>query len=414
MIMNISNKIVGRPLYLNKLMAYLNKPVIKVITGVRRCGKSEIMSLAAEYLRKNGTDDEHLIRINFDSFETEPLKDAAALHTYIMNKVRDDGKYYLFLDEIQEVASWEKAVRSLFEKGNFDIILTGSNSNLLSSELATYIAGRYVEIPIQTLTFSEYLEFRKELFDIVSPDIPAEFNRYLTLGGFPAIHAGGYEKEAALPLISDILSSVFLKDIVQRYQIRNTALFYKILQFIFSNVGNLFSAKSIADYLKAQKQKLDVNTIYAYLSYMENAFLIRKVSRYNIIGKAILQSQEKYYASDISLLYALFGLRDSMIPGILENIVYLELLSRGYRVYVGKLDAKEVDFVAEQNGGRIYVQVTYHCTGDENTLNREFAPLLEIRDQYPKYLVSMDSFISEDRDGVHCMSITDFLLKDAW
>ncbi|HJJ31494.1 MAG TPA: ATP-binding protein [Methanocorpusculum sp.] len=410
----MSQKIVERPLYLNKLMPYLNKPVIKVITGVRRCGKSAIMALAAEYLKENGTDDEHIVRINFDSFDTEPLKDAAALHSYIMDKVRDGGMYYLFLDEVQEVHSWEKAVRSLFEKGCFDIILTGSNSNLLSSELATYIAGRYVEIPIQTLTFSEYLLFRKDLFGVVSPDISAEFNRYLALGGFPAIHAGGYEAEDALPLISDILSSVFLKDIVQRYQIRNTDLFYRILQFIFSNVGNLFSAKSIADYLKSQKVRLDVNTIYTYLAYMENAFLIRKVSRYNIVGKAVLQSQEKYYASDVSLIYALFGFRDSMVSGVLENVVYLELLSRGYHVYVGKIEAKEVDFAAEKNGRRMYVQVTYRWFGDESTEQREFAPLLDIRDQYPKYLVSMDSFFSGDRDGVHCMSVTDFLLDETW
>ena len=381
---------------------------------MRRCGKSAIMALAIEYLKENRTDDEHIIKINFDSFETEPLRDAATLHTYILDRVHDNGLYYLFLDEIQEVNSWEKVIRSLFEKGNFDIILTGSNSNLLSSELATYIAGRYVEIPVQTLTFSEYLSFRKTLFSLDSPDILAEFNRYLILGGFPAIHTGGYEMEAAAPLISDILSSVFFKDIVQRYQIRNLDLFKRILMFIFDNIGNLFSAKSIADYLKSQKRKLDVNTIYTYLSYMENAFLIRKASRYNIIGKAILQSQEKYYASDISLPYALFGIRDSMISGIIENIVYLELLSRGYTVYVGKLDAKEIDFVAEQNGDKIYVQVTYRWIDDEIAAEQEFSPLRKIKDQYPKYLVSMDKLFSENRDGIHCLHITDFLLKEKW
>jgi len=291
-----------------------------------------------------------------------------------------------------------------------DIYLTGSNSHLLSSELATYLAGRYVEIPVYTLSFREYLNFRKHYFPEEKTHTNP-FTDYLRKGGFPVIHTVNYTEETVYKVVRDIYSSVILRDTVQRYKIREVELLERVIRYAFDNIGNTFSGKNVADYFRNQQRKTDINTIYNYLHALEGAFILYRVPRYDIKGKEILKTQEKFYASDVSLVYATMGYRDRMISGILENIVFLELKRRGYQVYIGKLDNKEIDFIAEKQGGKIYIQVAYKLESKQ-TVEREFFPLLAVDDHYPKYVVTMDDFWKDTIDGVRHLYITDFLLSD--
>jgi predicted AAA+ superfamily ATPase len=326
--------------------------------------------------------------------------------------MRKGQKFYVLLDEIQEVQEWEKVINSLLVDYTVDIYITGSNSHLLSSELATYLAGRYVEISIYTLSFNEFLEFTATYQNLSSSSKEA-FLSYLRKGGFPLVHTANYEEQAIYKVIRDIYASVLLRDTIQRYKIRDIELLERVIRYVFDNVGNTFSGKSIADYFKSQYRKTDVNTIYNYLSALEGAFILYRVSRFDIKGKEILKTQEKFFVSDVSLIYAMMGYRDRMISGILENIVFLELKRREYQVYIGKLDTREIDFIAEKQGKRIYVQVAYKLES-EATVEREFSPLLAISDQYPKYVVTMDEFWKEDVQGVKHLQIQDFLLAEGY
>jgi len=311
------------------------------------------------------------------------------------------------LDEIQEVSDWEKAINSLMADFDVDIYLTGSNSHLLSSELATFLAGRYVEIPVYTLSYLEFMDFRKKL----SPNDknrPDPFEQYLRTGGFPIIHTASYDTDSAYKVVRDIYSSVILRDTVQRHKIRDVELLERVIKYAFDNIGNTFSGKNVADYFKSQQRKLDINTIYNYLYALEGAFILWRVPRYDIKGKELLKTQEKFYAGDVSLIYATMGYRDRLISGILENIVFLEIKRRGYQVYVGKIDNKEIDFIAEKSGKKIYVQVAYKIDSP-HTVEREFTSLLNIDDQFPKYVVSMDDFWKESVEGVQHLYISDFL-----
>lgn len=293
---------------------------------------------------------------------------------------------------------------------NVDIYLTGSNSHLLSSELATFLAGRYVEIPIYTLSYREFLEFRKGFF----PDNSNNGNlflQYLRKGGFPVIHTGEYSEESAYKIVYDIYSSVILRDTVQRYKIRDVELLERVVRYAFDNIGKTFSGKNVADYFKSQQRKIDINTVYNYLTALEGVFILYRVPRYDLKGKEILKTREKFYLGDISIIYATMGNRDRMISGILENIVFLELKRRGYDVYVGKSDNTEINFVAEKQGEKIYVQVTYRLD-NEQTIEREFGNLLSIDDQYPKYVVSMDEFWQDSIEGVRHLYISDFLMNE--
>ncbi|MPM66312.1 hypothetical protein SDC9_113219 [bioreactor metagenome] len=293
-----------------------------------------------------------------------------------------------------------------------DIYLTGSNSRLLSSELATYLAGRYVEIPVYTLSYGEFLDFRKHYFSD-EQNAGNLFLEYLRKGGFPMIHTADYTEESAYKVVYDIYSSVILRDTVQRHKIRDVELLERVIKYTFDNIGNTFSGKNIADYFKSQQRKIDINTVYNYLNALESAFILYRVPRYDIKGKEILKTQEKFYIGDISIVYATMGIRDRMIGGILENIVFLELKRRGYNVYVGKLENSEIDFVAEKQGNKIYIQVAYKLE-NEQTIEREFGNLLSINDQYPKYVVSMDEFWKDSIEGIKHLCITDFLLRERY
>lgn len=400
-----------RAAYIDAIFPFIDKPQIKILTGIRRSGKSMVLRMLKEELISKGIEEAQIISLNFESFAYIELTKAQNLYEYIKEKINKKKRYYLLLDEIQEVREWEKAVNSFLVDFDVDLYLTGSNSHLLSSELSTYLAGRFVEIPVYTLSYQEFLDFRKVYFPHVEP-LEGLFEFYLRKGGFPVIHTADYPEESAYKVVYDIYSSVILRDTVQRYKIRDVELLERVIQFAFDNIGNTFSGKNVADYFKSQQRKLDLNTVYNYLNALEGAFILYRVPRYDIRGKEILKTQEKFYVSDVSLIYATMGNRDRMISGILENIVFLELKRRGYKVYIGKFDQNEIDFIAEKQGAKLYVQVAYKLE-NESTIQREFGNLLAINDQYPKYVVTMDEFWKDSIDGVKHLYITDFLLTEA-
>jgi predicted AAA+ superfamily ATPase len=402
--------VIQRTLYINKIKAFIDKPFVKVITGIRRCGKSSVLLLLKEEIIKRGVAEQHILLINFESFNFAEIKTGEQLYNYIKERISPVTKNYILLDEIQEVIEWEKAVNSFMLDFDVDIYITGSNSHLLSSELATFLAGRYVEFQIQTLTFRECLDFNKEL-QTGGISKQEQFNYFLRLGGFPVLHTSSYSIESAYKIVFDIYSSVILRDTVQRYKIRDVELLERIVKFVFDNIGNSFSAKNIADYFKSQQRKIDLNTVYNYLKALESAFIIHRIHRYDIKGKEWLKTQEKYFVSDPALIYAVMGRKDRMISGILENIILLELLSRDYTVAVGKFGSKEIDFIATKGNAKFYIQAAYLLPESE-TVEREFAPLIELKDHYPKYVVTMDPTWSDTIEGVKHVHITDFLLMD--
>jgi len=399
-----------RTIYIEQVVGFINKPQIKILTGIRRSGKSTVLRLLKEELLRRGVSQQQIININFESFVHADILKARELYDYIKTQIKGSLKHYLLLDEIQEVEQWEKVVNSFLVDFDVDIYLTGSNSHLLSSELATYLAGRYIEIPIYTLSYKEFLDFRAHYFSKEQNTVNL-FLQYLRKGGFPVIHTSDYTEESAYRVVYDIYSSVILRDTVQRYKIRDVELLERVIKYAFDNIGNTFSGKNVADYFKSQQRKIDINTVYNYLYALEGAFILYRVPRYDIKGKEILKTQEKFYVSDISIIYATMGNRDRIIGGILENIVFLELKRRGYNVYIGKLENTEIDFVAEKQGKKIYIQVAYKLE-NEQTVEREFNNLLAIEDQYPKYVVTMDEFWGDTIEGVKHLYVTDFLLSD--
>jgi predicted AAA+ superfamily ATPase len=401
---------VKRDYYLRELEPFINKPFIKVLTGIRRCGKSSVLLLLMDEFRRKGAPEDQVIYINFDNLEHGGLRNSQALYSHVKGKMSGNGPYYILLDEIQEVESWEQAVNSLLLDKRADIYITGSNSRLLSSELATYIAGRYVEFRIKPLSFGEFLRFR-EVYGKAGEAAGAgdDLKAFIRRGGFPAIHAGLYTEEESYRIISDIYASAILRDTIQRQKIRNVELLERVVRFVFDNVGNTFSAKSIADYFRSQLRRPDPETVYNYLKALEAAFIIKRIPRYDLKGKEILKTQEKYYAGDHALPFALTGYRDRMISGILENMVLNELEYRGYRVFTGRFGETEIDFVGERRDEKIYVQVAYTLE-TESTVEREFKSLLKIKDQYPKYVVSLDTFFRENYEGIRYMPLGEFLL----
>ncbi|SHN07010.1 hypothetical protein SAMN04488057_10639 [Cyclobacterium lianum] len=398
--------------YIDKLRRFIGKPQIKIITGIRRSGKSTVLKLLTEELIQSGVKASQITYINFESFANSNLTKANSLYEEVKGRINPTGKNYLLFDEIQEVQNWEKAVNSFMVDFDVDIYITGSNSHLLSSDLSTFLAGRYVEIPIFTLSFSEFIDFKKSYSEI-SGDHRTLFVEYLRKGGFPVIHTLDYDEETAYQVVSDIYDSVILRDTVQRHKIRDIELLNRVIQYAFDNIGNTFSGKNVADYFKSQQRKIDINTVYNYLSALEGAFILYRVSRYDLKGKEILKTQEKFYLADISLLYATMGYRDRVISGVLENIVFLELKRRGFKVFVGKFDQREIDFVAENKEKKIYIQVTYKLESKE-TIEREFAALLPIDDHHPKYVVSMDDFFKDEIQGIKHRHISEFLLASEW
>lgn len=404
---------INRANYIDQLLSFVDKPFVKIITGVRRSGKSYILMLLKQHLLDIGISERQIVYINLESFTFSQLRDANTLYNYVASSVEKNEKIYLLIDEIQEVSQWEKAITSLLVDFNIDVYLTGSNAHLLSSELATYLTGRYVEIPVYTLSFSEYLTFKTHYDKDTEHSIKESFQNYLQIGGFPFLHSSHFINETAYKLLFDIYSSVILRDTVQRYNIRDVELLERVIKYSFDNVGNTFSGKNVADYFKSQQRRLDVNTVYNYLKALEGAFILYRVPRYDIRGKEILKTQEKYYISDIGFLYATLGYSTQNINGILENIVFLELKRRGYQVYVGKIDQKEIDFIAEKHQSKVYIQVAYQTNSDA-TLEREYASLLQIIDQFPKFVVTMDDFRKESYLGIQHLYIADFLLSNLY
>lgn len=402
---------IARPRYLNRIVPFIGAPLIKVFTGVRRAGKSTIMALLREELLRRGVPPAHILSYRFDSLQYDEIKTAKKLYEEIRGKLSTEGKTYLFLDEIQEVEEWEKAVNSLMADFDTDIYVTGSNSRMMSSEISTYLTGRYIAFEIFPLAFSEYLNFRRNYGQVA--DTRTEFARYLRFGGFPAVHLREYTEDEASQIVHDIYNSIIFTDIMKRSQVRKIDQLERIVKYMFSTVGQTFSAKSIAKCLKNEHRSLDTETIYEYLKKLEGAFLLHRCSRYDIREKETLKTLEKYYLADMSLQYAMLSYDPGQIAVMIENTLYIELRSRGYSVYVGKLDAKEIDFVAVKADQKLYIQATTEIKS-QHTEKREYENLLSIQDNYPKYVLRLDAFSSGNHEGILTMNVTDFLLRDTW
>ena len=402
---------INRPLYVDRIMAYVDTPFVKILTGVRRCGKSTILKLIMEKLEKErGVSAERIISMRFDSMEYEDMS-AKDIYAAMKEKILPEGRTYFFLDEVQEITGWEKVVNSIATDYNVDLYVTGSNSRMMSSEIATYLTGRYVSFRIYTLSFAEYLMFKKRYAEI--KDVHVELAEYIRLGGFPATHLQKHSQDEIYTIVHDIYNSTIFSDIVKRNQIRKVDQLERVVKYTFSNVGNTFSAKSISDYLKAEHRALDHETIYSYLEKLEKAYLLHRCSRYDLQGREILKTQEKFYLADTALRYGVLGYTTDSVASSLENVVYLELCRRGYTVYIGKIPDGEVDFVAERQGGKIYVQVTQEIRS-EKTERREYDRLLAIRDNYPKYVLRIDEFTGGNYEGIKSMHVADFLLSDEY
>ena len=396
-----------RPQYMNRMKTYRDVPLVKILAGIRRCGKSTILEMLRDDLLKSGIAEDHIISMRYTSEDFDDGMSDKDMYKGIKEQMTGDGRYYLLLDEVQEIDGWEKAVNSLLENANTDIYVTGSNSKLMSSEISTYLTGRYVSIPVYTLSFAEYLDFKK-----TDPRSPKELlNEYLRLGGFPIVALGNFDERSAYQIVEGIYNSVITHDITKRHNITNFDLFNRVIKYIVENVGKTFSANSIAKFLKSEGRSLSVEAVYNYLNWLEAAFVIYRCQRYDLQGKSVLKTQEKFYLADASLKYCTMGFNPKSIAAMLENIVYFELRRRGYEVYIGKNATKEIDFVAVQRDERIYVQV---CRSLPEASDREIANLLEIKDHYPKYVVTLDELAGGNINGVKIIHLADFLLKDAY
>ena len=394
---------------MKRIRPFINTELIKVFTGIRRSGKSVMLELVKNELKKSGVSDKNFLCINFEQFSNSELLDAKILHKRIVEFQKSaDGKIYLFFDEIQEVDGWEKCINSCRVDFDCDIYITGSNAKLLSGELATYLAGRYVEFVIYPFSFAEFLEMNRQKNSQV--DKSACFTAFLKTGGMPFLANFLGDDSAKNQYLMDIYNSVVLKDVVKRNNIRDVDTLERIIAYAFSNIGHIFSATSLSKYFKSEKRNISHDTILNYLKFCTDAFLIYKISRYDLEGKKVLTVNEKYYCADHGLREAVFGKNTQNIDQILENIVCLELLRRNFKVFVGKKDESEIDFIAERNGVKIYVQVAYLLASEE-TVRREFSVYDSIKDNFPKYVVSMDEF-DFSRNGIIHRNIRDFLLGE--
>lgn len=396
--------------YIKQIVPFIDKDVIKVLTGIRRSGKSVMLKLLMEELKNRGINEKQFIYINFENLKYRNLKNYERLYDFILNKVDDKYKsYYIFLDEIQEVEEWEKCVNSLRvdEEFRFDIYITGSNAKLLSGELSTYLAGRYIEFVVYPFSFKEFFEIMKEKNKEI--DLKEAFQDYVKFGGMPFLHNLDYNYEASMQYLQDLYASIILKDITQRNNIRDTDLLERIINYVVMNIGNTFSATSISKFFKSENRKVAIETILNYIKACEEAFLIYRVARNDLLGKKILNVNEKYYIADHGIREAIMENNQKNINQILENIVYFEMLRRGYNVKIGKVDNLEVDFVCKKNDETIYIQVSY-LLASEDTKEREFSVLENIKDNYPKYVLSMDEF-NMSRNGIKHINLIEFLVK---
>lgn len=402
---------INREHYMSRIRPFIGNELVKVLTGIRRSGKSVMLQLIQEELIVSGVSKEQFISINFENMSNAHLCTAEALHKEIIRR-RDiiSGKMYLFFDEIQQVTNWEKCINSLRVELDCDIYITGSNAKLLSGELATYLAGRYVEFIIYPFSYQEFMELYQTVFS--NTDSRDIFNKYLLVGGMPYLSNLRYEEEPCRQYLQDLYNSVVLKDVVKRNSIRDVDLLERIISYITANVGTTFSATAISKYLKSEGRTVAPETILNYIKACEEAFLFYRVKRQDLQGKKILTVNEKYYIADQGIREAVFGGNRKDINLILENMVYMELLRHGYQVTVGKVAEKEIDFVCERRGEKLYVQVCYLLAAEE-TVQREFGVYESVRDNYPKYVVSMDEF-DMSRDGIKHRNVRGFLLEEDW
>lgn len=393
---------VNRKHYFDQLLKLKDKQIIKVVTGVRRCGKSTLLELFRNYLLENGVISNQIISINFEDIEFDYLLDYKKLYKYLNEKIHELKKTYIFLDEIQEVKDFQKVVNSLFLKSNVDIYITGSNAHMLSGELATLLSGRYIEIKMLPLSFKEYNELK-------GGNVKENFNKYFINGGFP--YTTKLEDDDVMrEYIEGIYNTVIIKDIITRKKITDVLLLKSVTKFISNSIGNMLSSKKIADYLTSSGRKTSHVTIDNYIDALIESFIVYSVDRYDIRGKQLLKSLNKYYLVDVGFRKIILGDKKIDVGFVLENIVYLELLRRGYKVYIGKINELEIDFIAENGIDKIYFQVSATVL-DPNTFAREIAPLEKINDNYPKYIITMDE-LPFNKDGIKQINIIDFLLND--
>lgn len=393
---------INRPDYIEKISKFIDVPIIKILAGIRRCGKSTIFEMIQNELLARGIKKEQMIVRNYTDVELSGLS-ASEMLADVKKDITTKDKYYLFLDELQEIDGWEKVVNQLMEQGNVDIYVTGSNSKLMSSEIATYLSGRYVSIPVYTLSFEEYLAFMRPS-ELTAQQL---LENYIKMGGFPLIAANKLDERAAYQIVQDIYKAIVTNDIIRRHRISKQDLFDRVVKFILDNMGKTFSANSIVKFLRSEHRKISVETIYNYLKWLEQAFIIHKCQRYDVIGKSILKTQEKYYLGDVSLKYGLMGYNATMLPAVIENIVYLELRRRGYEVFIGKNQTQEIDFIAQKQDDKVYVQVCVNLPPDST---RETDNLLAIKDNYPKCVVTLDNLAVGNVNGVQIVHLSDFLL----
>lgn len=402
-----------RPLFLENFKKFKDENIIKILCGVRRCGKSTILKTYKKELLSLGVEPANIIERLYSSMDYESEFSASQMNEDLLasiEKADKNQKIYLLLDEVQEVENWEKCINSLFENYNVDIYVTGSNSKLLSSEISTYLTGRFVLIPVYTLSFAEYVEFKKTYIpSLQNESMETYFDLYLKSGGFPFIAKTNHTQEENFQIIDGIYSTVVTRDISKRHNISNLEMFNRVVRFVLENLGKNFSAKTIFDFFKSQHRSIAIETIYNYLAWLEEAFIVYRCNRYDIQGKEVLKTQEKFYLSDIGFKYSQFGYSPKAVASVLENIVYLELKRRGYSVYIGKFADKEIDFVASKQNQIIYIQV---CRTLPEDSDRETANLKAIKDNYPKYVVTMDSSVTGNDEGINIIHIKDFLTKE--
>ncbi len=395
---------IQRKEYIDKLKDFKDKQIIKVITGIRRCGKSTLLELFKQYLKTEGIEDSQIISINFEELKNEELKDYKKLYKYIEEKICNSKMNYIFLDEIQNVESFEKAVDSLFIKKNVDIYITGSNAYLLSGELATLLSGRYVKIEMLPLSFKEYMQISS------SNDKSNAFREYLEFGSFPFVNELNKNNVAIMNYLEGIYSTVLLKDIASRKNIQNITTLQNIVRFIMDNIGNITSTNKICNTLNSNGKSISIHTVEEYISALKDSFFIYEANRYDIKGKEYLKSLEKYYVVDVGLRNMLLTSKETNIGHLLENIVYIELLRRGYRVSIGKIGNEEIDFVATNMDDVIYYQVCASVL-DEETLQRELRPLDKITDHCPKYILTLDNLPTASYNGIKRINVIDWLLS---
>lgn len=396
-----------RPDYIKAVEPYIDAPLVKILSGVRRCGKSTILEMIQDELKNRGIEQERIISKRYTEMDIDENYTSKEMYAELKNLIADKGRCYLFIDEPQEVDNWEKVINSLFESEDVDIYITGSNSKLMSSEISTYLTGRYVSINCYTLSFKEYLNFKGKTV----ADAKDMFEEYLQFGGFPIIGISNFDTRSAYQVVDGIYSAVITRDISKRHRIRNKDLFDRVVKYIIENVGKTFSANSIVKFLKNEKRSLSVESIYNYIKWLSEAFIIYPCQRYDLQGKSVLKTQEKYYLSDISIKYSKMGFNKQMTSAMLENIVYLEMKRRGYDVFIGKNDTKEIDFVGIRRDEKIYVQV---CVELPTESTRETDNLMDIKDHYHKYVVCMDDLAIGNENGIEIVHIADFLLRDSW